>query len=559
MNHDSAEYADKSDWFSCGANSDLEELSYHSEVDSEKAGDPYDTSCIISALNGGEQTCLGTVDGNGIPCEWCVLSPYEVCLSQDQADNFKLIGADCNNGPAPVDRVSEPVENEAKDPFDTACMIATLQGEGACKSATDSDGQPCEWCVMQGGSSVCVDADQAAIAEQGGFDCGGGNKLVDDPLDTACMIATLQGEDACKATTDSEGQPCEWCTMQGGQANACLNGEQAAIAQQGGFDCDEGIKSSVEVQDPWDTSCLAASLQGDEATCEATVDQDGQACQWCALQGGQGNLCLSSEQAAIAEQVGVDCGDDMVDVVEDPFDASCLAASLQGDEATCKATVDQDGQACVWCELSGGQGDLCLNSEQSAIAEQIGAECDSSIAQPSSSESASGVVANDSDLEQCPLMECLKNLDSDGCASSSCTWCTTQCGHGVCLDPDTVDTLGDCPFFDCTGGGESLATGSRVFGDVGGEKGESSEEQRSADPYDPKCLNAVIAGDEHPEVSCSDTDDSTGQPCVWCDAAGVFGLCLSSEQAAKAGQWLDCASDAPSDIADLSTITVADA
>ena len=42
------------------------------------------------------------------------------------------------------------------------------------------------------------------------------------------------------------------------------------------------------------------------------------------------------------------------------------------------------------------------------------------------------------------------------------------------------------------------------------------------------------------ETACAAATASDGSPCVWCDAAGVFGLCLSSEQANAADQYLEC-------------------
>ncbi|KAL3935655.1 MAG: hypothetical protein SGARI_002884 [Bacillariaceae sp.] len=53
-----------------------------------------------------------------------------------------------------------------------------------------------------------------------------------------------------------------------------------------------------------------------------------------------------------------------------------MILTLQGDESSCKATQDADGNACEWCSIQSTE--LCLNSEQAQIAEQIGGSCDSS-------------------------------------------------------------------------------------------------------------------------------------------------------------------------------------
>jgi hypothetical protein len=131
------------------------------------------------------------------------------------------------------------------------------------------------------------------------------------------------------------------------------------------------------VADPYDPSCIAVTLQGDESTCKATKDTDGNTCEWCAI--GTTELCLNEEQATLAEQVGASCNDSEQDNNKfvDPYDPSCIAVTLQGDESTCKATVDADGNACEWCSV--GSTELCLNDEQAAIAEQIGGSCASAM------------------------------------------------------------------------------------------------------------------------------------------------------------------------------------
>jgi hypothetical protein len=71
------------------------------------------------------------------------------------------------------------------------------------------------------------------------------------------------------------------------------------------FDCE---MTSLSINDdPYDISCLSLSLQGeDKATCQATVDQNGQGCEFCFL--SSVNLCLTFHQTEIAEHIGGDCG-----------------------------------------------------------------------------------------------------------------------------------------------------------------------------------------------------------------------------------------------------------
>jgi hypothetical protein len=60
-----------------------------------------------------------------------------------------------------------------------------------------------------------------------------------------------------------------------------------------------------------------------------------------------------------------------------------------------------------------------------------------------------------------------------------------------------------------------------------------------SDPYDAKCLGAGMGGDDAEQV-CKSTLDSEGNGCIWCDAAGVFGLCVSADQASQVGNFLQC-------------------
>lgn len=152
----------------------------------------------------------------------------------------------------------------------------------------------------------------------------------------------------------------------------------ATASKSDWFDCKMPdvlvVEPTVFVADPYDPSCIAVTLQGDQSSCQATMDSDGNVCEWCSIGGSE--LCLDADQAAIAEQVGGSCNDNNNNNVDDPYDPSCIAVTLQGDESTCKAAVDADGNACEWCSIQSTE--LCLNDEQAMIAEQIGGSCDSS-------------------------------------------------------------------------------------------------------------------------------------------------------------------------------------
>jgi hypothetical protein len=251
------------------------------------------------------------------------------------------------------------------DPLDTSCLAATKKGnDAACRETLDADGFHCSWCAIgKSGGGLCLNDDQISIAEQLGESCG---DSVKDVYDRSCIAVTLGGdESACEQTVDAAGVVCEWCTI--GTANICLNGDQAQLATQVGGSCG---KSADDVNDPYDPSCIAVTLGGDESTCKQTKDADGSMCEWCSL--GTTGLCLNGDQAQVAEQFGGSCGGGSV--VDDPYDPSCLAVTIGGDESSCKQTMDADGSACQWCSI--GTTGLCLNGDQVQIAEQFGGSCD---------------------------------------------------------------------------------------------------------------------------------------------------------------------------------------
>jgi hypothetical protein len=225
-----------------------------------------------------------------------------------------------------------------------------------------------------------------------------------------------------------------------------LNDEQAEIAGQMQFECDSAVEVAPLEDNPYDVTCAIAGYTAGndgESTCKTTQDQDGDTCVWCSY-GGQG-LCLTDEQASIADQMQFQCdeGTDISQGEESPYDPTCAVAGYSAGDAgedVCKTTQDQDGDACVWCSY-GGQG-LCLNDEQAEIAGQMQFECDSAV-----------------EVAPIPptIKDCLKNLEEDGCNGAAdstgekCTWCNTVVGFGLCFSEQAKE-LAEAqfgPLFQC--------------------------------------------------------------------------------------------------------------
>jgi hypothetical protein len=261
-----------------------------------------------------------------------------------------------------------------------------------------------------------MDKDAAADAAKGDwFTCKmPWSSSLGDPFDTSCIAATKEGsESACSQTLDADGFHCSWCVI-GKSGGLCLNDDQISIAEQLGESCGDSAK------DPYNPSCIALSLGGDESSCQQTLDADSSACKWCSI--GTSHFCLNGDQAQIAEQVGGTCGKG-VDDTEDPYDPSCIAVTLGGDESSCKQSMDADGTACEWCSV--GTTNLCLNGDQAQLAEQFGGSCEDSIEDPYDPSCVSVTIGGDES-------SCKQTVDADG---SGCEWCSIGT-TSLCLNGD---------------------------------------------------------------------------------------------------------------------------
>lgn len=350
-----------------------------------------------------------------------------------------------------------------------------------------------------------------------------------DPYDPMCALTYLQdqSEEACKNAVDADDNPCQYCTLQGGAFHLCLNAEQAEMGQQFGIECDaqEETEESEyfvneddfpDMKDPYDPTCALAFLEDQtEEACKNAVDSDGNPCEFCTLQGAL-NLCLNEEQAQMGEQLGIECNrrDGLVEVspVQDPYDPTCALAYLQDQsEEACKSAVDSDGNPCEYCTLQGAFN-LCLNEEQAQMGEQMGIECETSTASAVVATAVDG--ANKVEFPS-DFWDCLENYDEGGCESSSCTWCNTEVGVAFCVADSVADAMHQCTFFDCNY--------------------KTSHETQADTPFDSACL-----GGSESQDACNSTKDTEGNACVWCDAAGVFGLCLSADGAKSVDEYLTC-------------------
>lgn len=124
-----------------------------------------------------------------------------------------------------------------------------------------------------------------------------------------CTVSAFD-EDSCKTTSDDDGGACVWCSYQ--SYGVCVSSDQSeqieeTIPQVTCEDANSAVEEAplvteelaIEeaVTDPYDTSCLLAGMNSDDAesVCAATKDEDGDACTWCDI-GGVYGLCLNPDQ-----------------------------------------------------------------------------------------------------------------------------------------------------------------------------------------------------------------------------------------------------------------------
>jgi len=339
--------------------------------------------------------------------------------------------------------------------IDLACTLKGGSAENTCDATKSDDGSTCVWCELSS-YGVCV---SETIASQmklqiPGLDCDDDGRTDDDNDDDN---AAIDDDDAPSTDDDMPDEywkciekystaeecaeaGCSWCNNKGGYG-VCFDKETAkSFDDSDWYSCNLASSSGLTVEDPSDPTCIAATLGGDESSCKATMDADGKPCDWCSFQSYE--FCINVDQAQIAEQYGASCGDranaesDAPEAktknVSDPSDPTCVAATLGGDESSCKATMDADGKPCDWCSFQGY--DFCADQDQAQIIGQYGASCsndeESELSDPSDPTCPAATIGGDAS-------SCKATMDADG---KPCDWCSFQ-GYDFCADHDQAQII----------------------------------------------------------------------------------------------------------------------
>eukprot|EP00559_Dactyliosolen_fragilissimus_P006647 CAMPEP_0184866584 /NCGR_PEP_ID=MMETSP0580-20130426/22820_1 /TAXON_ID=1118495 /ORGANISM="Dactyliosolen fragilissimus" /LENGTH=368 /DNA_ID=CAMNT_0027366325 /DNA_START=18 /DNA_END=1124 /DNA_ORIENTATION=+ len=294
------------------------------------------------------------------------------------------------------------------------------------------------------------------------------------------------------------------------------------------------------------------SAFSDESKCDAAVSEDGTPCSYCTLEknGQEAGLCVSSEEAQQMEQVNPDikCSgigalefpeEGVVDTTSrvddiqntrleiEPKDFQCTAQGF-GNIDKCMNTKASDDEWCVYCNFPSISEDkgLCMSYSQSrSLDKSYGSLV--SCADHEVEITYDNIVENKSN----PVVDCnLKGKDEQTCLDSSrvngsdCTWCDAEIG-GFCFPKKWKQTA--AKFLKCTDSEDTIP--NQVIAD------QEKSAKNIFSTFNTSCVK------NRDDVSCSMDDDSeSGQSCVWCDAAGIFGLCLDPEGAHKVESYLNC-------------------
>jgi hypothetical protein len=231
---------------------------------------------------------------------------------------------------------------------------------------------------------------------------------------------------------------------------------------------------------------------------------------------------------------------------------SCTLAAK--DESSCDAATADDGTHCVWCSIS-GLG-FCLSNTQAKAMEKViptikcdDHKTDDAVHPPTVAPSSNNDPNND-------IWKCLDKSDEMACkkgGSSTCTWCTTKKGFGLCLAPVEADFASNSTWFDCAKHNQGEGDEVKPVEDVEDEV-LYSDNTPSVSDLDTSCLVASL---EQDASFCQSTKDATSNAaCQWCHvtSAPSLQLCLSAEQAEMASVFVSCDA-APTNQTNVATTT----
>ena len=184
-----------------------------------------------------------------------------MCLNAEQAEMGQAMGIECSKDSHDIAAAAEPAL-AVEDPFDPSCALAFLQDQTKenCVNTVDAEGNPCEYCTLQGALVLCLNADQAEAGEGLGIECDAdadAAEQVDLPPDFFdCLQHFEEG--------DCRGSSCTWCNTEVGMGFCLAPAAADATKECSFFDCEFGDNTTPEEEkDIYDPAVLDGRYAGE--------------------------------------------------------------------------------------------------------------------------------------------------------------------------------------------------------------------------------------------------------------------------------------------------------
>lgn len=289
------------------------------------------------------------------------------------------------------------------------CMFEAFSNEEKCAESLNDDGQPCSYCIMQGGgrgSGLCVDPEVAPQMEQlnPSISCSSGDVLLPLELEEEpekvegwgqlkCMFEAFSDEEKCAEATNGDGAKCSYCVVDDGngdKAGLCVDPDIAPGMEQmnpaiscniDSFEEEEEEEveedSESESVDGWgQLKCMFEAFSNKEK-CGESLNDEGEPCSYCVMQGGgeDSGLCVDPEVAPQMQQLNpsISCTTDVSEDEEeelgfDYHDFKCSIKALTNPSICSKTKTDDGEEHCEFCTIDGpfGQQGLCVSPAHAA-------------------------------------------------------------------------------------------------------------------------------------------------------------------------------------------------
>lgn len=373
-----------------------------------------------------------------------------------------------------------------------------------------------------------------------------------------CTIEAKGDEDLCSTSFTDDDQPCSYCSLSqnGQESGLCVNPEIADQMKQLNPDvsCD-GDAEEVRTYKPEDilsiTSTVVASTvdgpfddlkclfeaKNDEATCDASVTDDGEPCSYCTTDGQDSGLCVNPDVADQMMQINksISCTHVAMERLEfDKEDFKCTFEALNDADKCASTKTDGEGNWCEYCTMDGpfGTQGVCVSPEHATSLEGLVGDKITCV--------SNAELPLDEPLQSNPITDCnIQGVDNVVCLDpsqvngSECIWCDAGIG-GFCFPKEWKDKASH--FMTCV-------EASKVV-----EEAPIEEENNDLD-IDPSFLSSscfkVGLNGSSPDDCRAALDDETGESCIFCNAPqlGGLGLCMTPDFKGSEGRFYTCDGD----------------